>query len=129
MQWVLIFSCRFLYVITVVGMKGCCFFNVYMWKYFTEFYFFLPSSTQVNALIKCKAYGNRMKREGEREGFMNVILTYFLTALSSSVIWGQMFAKAINTVKMLLKTFGSKTAFLLSFLKFLTSTVSYSSDF
>lgn len=39
------------------------------------FNFFLPSSTQVNALIKCKAYGSRKKRRGEKEGFMNVILT------------------------------------------------------
>lgn len=79
-----------MYVIAVVGNEGLLLFLflqcIYVEIFYSEFYFFLPSSTQVNALIKCKAYGSRRKREGEREGFMNVILTYFLTALNSSVI-------------------------------------------
>lgn len=39
-----------------------------------------------------------------------------------------MLARAINIAKCFLKSFGSKTAFFLSFLKVLTTTISYSSD-
>jgi len=60
---------------------------------------------------------------------MNVIVTYFLTALDSSIIRGQMFPKAINTAKCFLNSFGSITVFLLSFLNVLNSMISYGSDF
>lgn len=54
--------------------------------FYSGLYTSVPSSIQVNALIKCKGYGSRRNREGEREGFMYVILTYFITALNSSII-------------------------------------------
>lgn len=71
----------------------------------------MPSSIQVNALMNCKACGSRRNGEGEREGFMNVILTYSLTVLNSSIVSGQVFAKAINTAKCFLKSFGNTIAF------------------
>lgn len=53
---------------------------------YSGLYIFVPSSIQVNALIKRKVYGSRRNREREREGFMNVFLTYFITAPNSSII-------------------------------------------